>query len=88
MTSPYISDMGKYVHGSFGEVLPQIMFGACSVIAGMTSLLLPETNGKPLPETVFDAVQFGKKKADDRNSRFTVFYTNDAFNKDELSGEV
>ena len=49
-----------YVDGSFGKALPLIVFGGLSVIAGLLSLILPETSGKLLPETIDDAVNFGK----------------------------
>ena len=48
------------VDGSFGTALPLIIFGGLSVLAGLLSLLLPETKGKVLPETVHDAEQFGR----------------------------
>ena len=33
---------------------PMLTFGACGFIAGVLILLLPETIGKPLPETIAD----------------------------------
>lgn len=46
--------------GSFGKALPLIVFGGLSVLAGLLSLILPETNGRILPETIQDAINFGK----------------------------
>ena len=51
---------GTYVEGSFGKALPLIVFGGLSVIAGLLALILPETSGRVLPETIDDAVNFGK----------------------------
>ena len=31
---------------------PGVVFGTLSVLAGVATLLLPETNGRPLPQTV------------------------------------
>ena len=39
------------------ESLPLMIFGAVSLIAGFLILLLPETLGKPLPETLEDCEQ-------------------------------
>ena len=50
---------GKLVEGDFGTALPLIIFGGLSVVAGLLSLILPETKGKVLPETIADAEQFG-----------------------------
>ncbi|XP_045197588.2 organic cation transporter protein-like isoform X2 [Mercenaria mercenaria] len=61
--SPYVADLGRFVDGSFGKALPLIVFGGLSVTAGLLSLFLPETNGRVLPETLEDAVNFGNSKA-------------------------
>ncbi|WAR08263.1 ORCT-like protein [Mya arenaria] len=55
MISPYIADLGTFVDGDFGKALPLIIFGGLSVVAGLLSLFLPETNGQVLPETIEDA---------------------------------
>lgn len=46
---------GKNLETDFGSALPLIIFGSVGLIAGITSLILPETTAKSLPETVEDA---------------------------------
>ncbi|XP_052820404.1 organic cation transporter protein-like [Mya arenaria] len=66
---PYITDLGRFVPGKFGQALPLIVFGGLSVVAGLLSLYLPETNGVPLPETIQDAVNFGTKKEKNNDAK-------------------
>ncbi|XP_052820410.1 organic cation transporter protein-like [Mya arenaria] len=66
---PYITDLGRFVPGKFGQALPLIVFGGLSVVAGLLSLYLPETNGVPLPETIQDAVNFGTKKEKNKDAK-------------------
>merc|ERR1719228_1970912 len=63
MVAPYIADLGDIAGGSFGTALPFVVFGACAVLAGLLALTLPETLNKPLPETIDDAIHFGKIKS-------------------------
>ncbi|XP_070559896.1 organic cation transporter protein-like isoform X2 [Ptychodera flava] len=42
--------------------LPQCIFGIMPLIAGFLALLLPETRGKKLPETIEDGEAFGRKQ--------------------------
>lgn len=42
-----------------GQAVPLVIFGAASVAAGLLSLLLPETLGQQLPESIEDGVIFG-----------------------------
>ena len=50
MSAPYIVD----ILGRLNAGIPTVIFGAASIIAGLLSLLLPETLNKKLPETVAD----------------------------------
>nr|XP_006822666.1 PREDICTED: organic cation transporter protein-like [Saccoglossus kowalevskii] len=45
----------------FWEPLPLIIFGATSILAGLLTLLLPETRHQKLSETLLDGEMFGKK---------------------------
>eukprot|EP00106_Octopus_bimaculoides_P002413 XP_014769855.1 PREDICTED: organic cation transporter protein-like isoform X2 [Octopus bimaculoides] len=60
MLAPYIMLSGNYIPSKFGPSLPFIMFGVVSVIAGFLSLLLPETKGQNLPETIKDGELMGR----------------------------
>lgn len=40
--------------------LPHILYGTCSLVGGLLSLLLPETLNKKLPETIEEGEQFGR----------------------------
>ncbi|XP_078714024.1 solute carrier family 22 member 3-like [Lampetra fluviatilis] len=42
--------------------LPMVIFGILAIIGGSVILLLPETNGLPLPETTEDAENISKKQ--------------------------
>ncbi|XP_041369552.1 organic cation transporter protein-like [Gigantopelta aegis] len=60
MVAPYIADLGILLGGHFASILPLIVFGGVTVVAGLTSLGLPETQNKKLPETIEDAIEFGR----------------------------
>ena len=40
--------------------LPFITFGSCALLAGVLTLLLPETRNTHLPETLEEGEEFGK----------------------------
>ncbi|ESO84002.1 hypothetical protein LOTGIDRAFT_108526 [Lottia gigantea] len=58
MIAPYISDI--LLKGELELALPLIVFGICSVVAGLLALLLPETMNRNLPDTIEDAKSFGR----------------------------
>jgi len=56
MSAPYIVDiLGKVSPG-----IPAIIFGVLSLLAGLSSLLLPETLNRKLPETVADVENWSR----------------------------
>ncbi|XP_033740181.1 organic cation transporter protein-like [Pecten maximus] len=63
MIAPYIADLSKVIEGNFGRAVPLVVFGAASVVAGIMSLWLPETNNRDLPETLEDGRRFGTKES-------------------------
>jgi len=56
--APYLKLLGE-----IWRPLPLIICGALSLTAGLLSLLLPETLNKPMPETIEDGENFGKKSS-------------------------
>ncbi|KAK7485095.1 hypothetical protein BaRGS_00023635 [Batillaria attramentaria] len=63
VASPYVADLNTYVMGTFGAVLPQMVFGAAGLLTAVIMFFLPETRGRHLPETVRDAELFGRQQA-------------------------
>ncbi|XP_037082089.1 organic cation transporter protein-like [Pollicipes pollicipes] len=55
IAAPYVAIYG----GEAYKHLPVIMFGVTSILAGLLALLLPETKGKSLPDTVAQGEVFG-----------------------------
>ena len=53
--SPYIASLQAY-----GMWIPLMIFGLNSMISGLLILLLPDTLGRELPETINDALKLGK----------------------------
>ncbi|XP_062581641.1 organic cation transporter protein-like [Saccostrea cucullata] len=84
MVSPYIADLSLLVDGHFGQALPLVVFGVASIIAGLFSLILPETLGANLPETIQDGKDFPKpKRAKNYEAdRSSNAYRNDGFTVD------
>ncbi|XP_060081316.1 organic cation transporter protein-like [Ylistrum balloti] len=60
IVAPYIADSAALISGLVGKIFPLGMFGLLSIIAGLSSLYLPETLNKTLPETMEDSKLLGK----------------------------
>ncbi|XP_077862260.1 organic cation transporter protein-like [Saccoglossus kowalevskii] len=53
--------------------LPFFLMGVCTILAGLLVLLLPETRGQKLPETLEEGELFGRKTSrDDKNTEKSV----------------
>ncbi|CAK1591347.1 unnamed protein product [Parnassius mnemosyne] len=55
LACPYVVHLAVY-----GKSLPLIIMGILSVMAGISSLFLPETLNQPLPQTLEDGEMFGR----------------------------
>jgi len=65
--------------------LPGLLFGGLSTAAGLLTLLLPETLGRPLPQTIEDIEQwYSDKKSDDVGKEQEMT----PMKKDELNNDV
>lgn len=56
MVAPFVAGMSTTAHW-----LPPIIFGLTPLIGAFFTFFLPETRGHPLPETIEDGENFGKK---------------------------
>lgn len=86
MVSPYIADLSTLVGGHFGQALPLVVFGASSVIAGLLSLILPETLGTNLPETIEDGKEFPnheKKAAKYQENESYITMNNETYSPED-----
>ena len=75
--SPYIALLKSY-----GTWIPLIIFGANALLSGLLVLLLPDTLGKELPETIKDALKLGKNNVSCIVSH-DVHYMDEERNMDE-----
>ncbi|XP_043642663.1 organic cation transporter protein isoform X2 [Drosophila teissieri] len=55
MLAPFVPLLASYY-----DPLPLLLFGSLSLVAGLFSLLLPETFNRKLPDTVEEAIALGK----------------------------
>ncbi|KAK3098164.1 hypothetical protein FSP39_016805 [Pinctada imbricata] len=72
--APYVADSGDLIGGKLGKAVPLMIFGAASVVAGLLALMLPETLGESMPETIEDGRIFGTRllKKDSAMAKFTT----------------
>ena len=57
--SPFVVDLVSELH----ELAPSAVFGAVVLLASLATLLLPETAGQPMPETVADVEAAARRQA-------------------------
>lgn len=60
--SPFITDMLGVYHWA----IPSTIFGSLSLVAALLTCLLPETNNRPLPDTIADVEAFSVSHASNR----------------------
>ncbi|XP_036361987.1 organic cation transporter protein-like [Octopus sinensis] len=58
--APYILNFSDLVSGKVGRIMPMILMGPLSVIAGLFSLLLPETNNRKMMDNFSDLTESGQ----------------------------
>jgi len=58
ISAPYIVDL----LGSINAAIPVVIFGLCSFAAGVTSLMLPETLNRKMPESIAEVERAGRRK--------------------------
>jgi MFS family permease len=56
MIAPFVALSGGYAHW-----LPPVIFGLTPLVGAVLVFFLPETKDRPLPETIEDGENFGKK---------------------------
>ncbi|VDI68123.1 Hypothetical predicted protein [Mytilus galloprovincialis] len=64
MSSSYIGKLGVLIDTKFGTALPLIIVGSVGTLAGILSLLLPETRNTELPETFEEALHIESNTED------------------------
>ncbi|XP_029640481.2 organic cation transporter-like protein [Octopus sinensis] len=58
--APYTLNFSDLVSGKVGRILPMVLMGALSIIAGLLSLLLPETNNRKMMDNFRDLTKSGQ----------------------------
>ncbi|WAR07606.1 ORCT-like protein [Mya arenaria] len=54
MIAPYIAKSADLVKGDLGKTIPLTLFGVAMFASGLLTLILPETNGQKMPESIED----------------------------------
>ena len=60
MNSFLLVFQGMQSEGNFGRNLPLVIVGALTFLAGILSIILPETLNTNLPDSIKDAENFGR----------------------------
>ncbi|XP_036361966.1 organic cation transporter protein-like [Octopus sinensis] len=58
--APYTLNFSDLVSGKLGRIMPMVLMGALSIIAGLLSLLLPETNNRKMMDNFNDLTKSGE----------------------------
>ncbi|KAL4232457.1 hypothetical protein ACF0H5_007150 [Mactra antiquata] len=87
MLAPYIAKSADTVSGPVGKAIPLSVFGAVMLIAGVLTLILPETLRKDLPESIPD-VENLKKKTSSATKATKEAATNDGYDNVEENSKL
>merc|ERR1719507_3009994 len=68
MSAPYIVDLLGSIHAG----IPAIIFGIAATLAGLCSLMLPETLNRKMPDSVAEVERSAKKKYHDAEEMNTI----------------
>ncbi|KAK7112579.1 organic cation transporter protein-like [Littorina saxatilis] len=66
--SPYVADLALLVEGRFSRAVPLVVFGGLGILAGLSSLFLPETLHRKMPDTMEDAVNFKERDEEQKDA--------------------
>ncbi|GFQ85420.1 organic cation transporter protein [Trichonephila clavata] len=55
--APFVRELGKATHSS----VPNVMFALLAISASLLTLMLPETKGQELPDSLQEGEDFGQK---------------------------
>ncbi len=58
MSSSFVPELAR-----FWTPLPMVLLGTPSIMAAMCAFKLPDTKGKPLPETLDEAIELNVRNA-------------------------
>ncbi|CAI9729340.1 Hypothetical predicted protein [Octopus vulgaris] len=58
--APYTLNVSDLVPGKVGRIIPMVLMGALSIIAGLLSLLLPETDNRKMMDNFSDLTKSGE----------------------------
>ncbi|XP_071115321.1 organic cation transporter protein-like [Haliotis cracherodii] len=64
LVSPYINDLVLHIDGRYKNIVPLLIFGSITALAGVLALRLPETLNRKLPETIQDAENIVTQSSD------------------------
>ncbi|GFQ85422.1 organic cation transporter protein [Trichonephila clavata] len=56
--APFVRELGKATHSS----VPNVMFALLAISASLLTLMLPETKGQELPDSLQEGEDFGHRK--------------------------
>ncbi|CAI9729376.1 Hypothetical predicted protein [Octopus vulgaris] len=65
--APYTLNFSDLVSGKLGRIMPMVLMGALTIIAGLLSLLLPETNNRKMMDDFNDLTKSGELELATKN---------------------